>query len=117
MTIQKYKANQELLKRRLQVDVFTAKYDCQICHEKFTKRYDQTDAIGNVICPGCKIASISSVKNEEIIMAWVAFRKKERSRLDAIVREGERWTFAPWWDEMISIPTHRDFSIEVELGA
>lgn len=98
------------------MDPFTAKYHCQICHDEFTKTYDQANPIGDVSCPNCRIASISSVKNEEILMAWVVALKKERSRLAPIVGEGERWTVSPFWEEVISIPSNPDFSIEVELG-
>ena len=62
------------------------------------------------------VSSTSSVENEKIVMSWVAFQKNESSHLHSTVREGERWTFAPWGHEMISIPASRDFSLSVELG-
>ncbi len=92
------------------------KFNCRICCHEHIERYAETASIVDVICPECGVTSISADKSREIVTAWIPVLEKQRSALTPDVNEGEQWRHPCWWEEMVSLPSDRDFDVVVELA-
>ena len=66
-----------------------ATFTCRVCVYVHEETYADAESIGEVICPECKMSSLSAVKNKEIVEEWSSLLRNQNAEFSRSVREGE----------------------------
>lgn len=94
-----------------------ATYNCRICCLDHVRTYADAKSVGEVICPECKMSSLSAVKNKEIVEAWRSFLRNQTAKLLPTVKEGGSYLRLRFQEEEFNLPDGQDFGVRVELAS